>query len=169
MAGLLGRRHECAELDRLVGDTVDGSRVLVLRGEAGVGKTALLNYLAGQVGGWRVVSAVGVESEMELPYSVLHQLFTPVLDLIDRLPPPQRAALETVFGLTTDPAPDRFLVGLAALTLLAEAAEQQPLICLVDDTQWLDAASAQALGFVARRLQAERIAIVFAARPGGRR
>jgi hypothetical protein len=140
--------------------------VLVLRGEAGVGKSALLEYLTGQVGGCRVISAVGVESEMELAFNGLHQLCLPVLDGLGRLPEPQRAALETVFGLRDGSAPDRFLVGLATLTLLAEAAERQPLICIVDDAQWLDHASEQVLGFVARRLQAERIAIVCAARTG---
>jgi len=171
---LLGRRDECAALDRLVADVLAGaSRVLVLRGEAGVGKSALLGYLsdrvageAGRGGGWRVVSALGVESEMELAYSGLQQLCAPLLDHLDELPPPQRDALATVFGLSTGPAPDRFLVGLATLTLVAHAAEQQPLACLVDDAQWLDGASAQLLGFVARRLLAERVALVCAARTG---
>src|SRR6516225_3742725 len=159
---LLGRRDECAALDRLVADVLaGGSRVLVLRGEAGVGKSALLGYLssriageAGRGGEWRVASAVGVESEMELAYSGLHQLCAPLLDHLDELPVPQRDALATVFGLSAGPAPDRFLVGLAALTLVAQAAEQQPLACIIDDAQWLDGASAQLLGFVARRLLA---------------
>src|SRR6516165_2855657 len=149
------------------------SRVLVLRGEAGVGKSALLGYLSGRIageagggGGWRVASAVGVESEMELAYSGLHQLCAPLLDHLDELPVPQRDALATVFGLSAGPAPDRFLVGLAALTLVAQAAEQQPLACIIDDAQWLDGASAQLLGFVARRLLAERVALVCAARTG---
>ena len=174
MAELLGRRDECAALDRLVADVLaGGSRVLVLRGEAGVGKSALLGYLssriageAGRGGEWRVASAVGVESEMELAYSGLHQLCAPLLDHLDELPPPQRDALATVFGLSTGPAPDRFLVGLAALTLVAQAAERQPLACIIDDAQWLDGASAQLLGFVARRLLAERVALVCAARTG---
>src|SRR6516164_1258519 len=171
---LLGRRDECAALDRLVADVLAGaSRVLVLRGEAGMGKSALLGYLSEQVaaeagrgGGWRVASAVGVESEMELAYSGLHQLCAPLLDHLDDLPSPQRVALATVFGLSAGPAPDRFLVGLAALTLVAQAAEQQPLACIIDDAQWLDGASAQLLGFVARRLLAERVALVCAARTG---
>src|SRR6516165_749559 len=149
------------------------SRVLVLRGEAGVGKSALLGYLSGRIageagggGGWRVASAVGVESEMELAYSGLHQLCAPLLDHLDELPPPQRDALTTVFGLSAGPAPDRFLVGLAALTLVAQAAEQRPLACIIDDAQWLDGASAQLFGFVARRLLAERVALVCAARAG---
>ena len=167
MAELLGRRGECEALDRLVADVLAGSsRVLVLRGEAGVGKSALLAYLSGRTAGWQVASAVGVESEMDLAYSGLHQLCAPLLDHLDELPVPQRNALATVFGLSTGPAPDRFLVGLATLTLVAQAAEQQPLACIVDDAQWLDGASAQLLAFVARRLLAERVALVCAARTG---
>ena len=167
MGELLGRRDECEALDRLVADVHGGAgRVLVLRGEAGVGKSALLGYLSEGVAGWRVVSAVGVEAEMDLAYSGLHQLCAPLLDHLDELPLPQRDALATVFALSAGPAPDRFLVGLAALTLLAQAAEQHPLACLVDDAQWLDGASAQLLGFVARRLLAERVALVCAARTG---
>jgi DNA-binding CsgD family transcriptional regulator len=166
-AGLLGRRSECEALDRLVADVLAGeSRVAVLRGEAGVGKSALLGYLSDGVADWRVARSVGVQSEMELAYSGLHQLCAPMLDQLERLPEPQRDALETVFGRNAGPAPDRFLVGLATLTLLAEIAEEQPLACIVDDAQWLDRASAQILGFVARRLFAERIAIVCAARTG---
>jgi len=142
------------------------SRVTVLRGEAGVGKSALLDYLSDRVVGWHVARAVGVESEMELAYGGLHQLCAPMLDHLDRLPAPQRDALATVFGRSAGAAPDRFLVGLATLTLFAEVAEQQPLACIVDDGQWLDRASAQILGFVARRLLAERIAVVCAARAG---
>ena len=164
---LLGRRRECEALDRLLADTLDGqSRVMVIRGEPGVGKSALLNHLAANADGWRVVTAVGVESEMELAYSGLHQVCAPALDLLEQLPDPQRHALATVFGMSAGPAPDRFLVGLATLTLLAEAAEQQPLLCVVDDAHWLDHASAQLLGFVARRLFAERIALVCAVRLG---
>ena len=164
---LLGRRRECEALDRLVADVLAGrSRVAVLRGEAGVGKSALLGYLSARVAGWRVARAAGVESEMELAYAGLHQLCAPLLDHLGRLPGPQRDALATVFGLNSGAAPDRFLVGLAALTLLAEVAEQQPLACIIDDGQWLDQASAQVLGFVARRLLAEPIAVVCAARPG---
>src|SRR5262252_7214145 len=164
---LLGRRSECEALDRLVVDAFAGrSRVTVLRGEAGVGKSALLGYLSGRVVGWHVARAAGVESEMELAYAGLHQLCAPLLDHLDRLPAPQRDALATVFGRSAGAAPDRFLVGLATLTLVAEAAEQRPLACVVDDAQWLDRASAQILGFVARRLLAERIAVVCAARTG---
>src|SRR6516162_11343702 len=164
---LLGRRDECEALDRLVADVHAGAgRVLVLRGEAGVGKSALLGYLSEGVAGWRVVSAVGVESEMELAYSGLHQLCAPLLDHLDELPVPQRDALATVFGLSPGSAPDRFMVGLAALTLVAQAAEQHPLACIVDDAQWLDDASAQMLAFVARRLLAEQVALVCTARIG---
>jgi DNA-binding CsgD family transcriptional regulator/tetratricopeptide (TPR) repeat protein len=142
------------------------SRVTVLRGEAGAGKSALLGYLSGRVAGWHVATAAGVEAEMELAYAGLHQLCAPMLDQLDRLPAPQRDALTTVFGRSAGAVPDRFLVGLAVLTLFAEAADRQPLICIVDDAQWLDHASAQILGFVARRLLAERIAVVCAARTG---
>jgi DNA-binding CsgD family transcriptional regulator len=140
------------------------SRAVVLRGEAGVGKSALLAHLSERLADWHVARATGIESEMELAYSGLHQLCAAMLDHLDRLPAPQRLALATVFGRESAPAPDRFLVGLATLTLFAETAERQPLLCIVDDAQWLDDASAQILGFVARRLLAERIAIVGAAR-----
>ena len=164
---LLGRRSECEALDHLLAEVVSGSsRVTVLRGDAGVGKSELLGYLSHRVAGWQVATAVGVESEMELAYSGLHQLCGPMLDHLDRLPVPQREALATVFGLAFGAAPDRFLVGLATLSLLADAAERQPLVCIVDDAQWLDQASAQILGFVARRLLAERVALVCAARTG---
>jgi DNA-binding CsgD family transcriptional regulator len=162
---LLGRRAETEEIDGLLTEALAGrSRVLVLRGEAGVGKSALLDYAADRLDGFRVAKAVGVESEMELPYSGLHQLCAPMLDRLDALPVPQREALSVVFGLSSGSPPDRFLVGLATLTLVAELAEAQPLLCLVDDAQWLDRASAQVLGFVARRLLAEPIALVCAAR-----
>jgi AAA ATPase domain len=164
---LLGRRAEYEALDRLLTDALAGrSRVTVLRGEAGVGKSALLGYLSDRVAGWRVARAVGVESEMELAYSGLHQLCMPMLDRLERIPAPQRDALATVFGRSTGPAPDRFLVGLGTLTLFALVADEQPLVCIVDDAQWLDHASAQILGFVARRLLAERIALVCATRAG---
>jgi DNA-binding CsgD family transcriptional regulator len=163
--GLVGRRAECEFLDAALADALAGhSRVVVLRGEAGSGKSALLDYIVERSAGWHVVSALGIESEMELAYSGLHQLCAPMLDHLDRLPTPQRDALETVFGRKAGPAPDRFLVSLASLTLLAETAEDQPLLCVIDDAQWLDAASAQIVVFVARRLFAERIALVSAAR-----
>ena len=132
-----------------------------------MGKTALLDYLAEQASGWRVAHAAGVESEMELVYAGLHQLLTPMLGRLEGLPDPQANALRTAFGISSGPAPDRFLVGLATLSLLAEVAEEHPLACLVDDAQWLDRASAQVLGFVARRLEAESVGLVFAARVPG--
>jgi len=166
---LIGRGDECQALDRLASDVVAGtSRVLVLRGDPGAGKSALLGHLRAEVSGWRVTEAVGVESEMELAYSGLHQLCTPLLDQLPRLPAPQRDALATVLGLASGPVPDRLMVGLATLSLLAETAERGPLACLIDDAQWLDHASAQVLAFVARRLLAERVALVCAARtPAG--
>jgi DNA-binding CsgD family transcriptional regulator len=164
---LLGRRAECDALDQLLVDARSGrSRTAVLRGEAGVGKSALLKYLSDRVDGCQVARAVGVESEMELAHSGLHQLCGPLLEHLDGLPAPQRDALATVFGRSSGPAPDQFLVALATLTLLADVAEERPLVCIVDDAQWLDAASAHVLGFVARRLLAERIALVCAARTG---
>jgi DNA-binding CsgD family transcriptional regulator len=162
---LRGRRRECETLDQLVADTRAGrSQILVLRGEAGVGKSALMEYLVANAPGCRSVRAAGVESEMELAFAALHQLCLPMMGHLDRLPGPQRDALATAFGLRTGSAPDRFMVGLAVLSLLAEVAEEQPLICVVDDAQWLDRVSAQTLTFVARRLLAEPVAFVFAVR-----
>src|SRR6516225_1607829 len=167
--GLRGRQTECAALARLLAEVRAGqSRVLVLRGEAGAGKTALLDYLHEQASGFRVARAAGVESEMELAFAGLHQLCTSMLSKLAGLPGPQRDALGTVFGLGAGEAPDRLLVGLAVLGLLSEVAEERPLVCLVDDAQWLDHASAQALGFVARRLLAEPVALVIATRELGR-
>ena len=162
---LRGRRDECSALDRLLQRIrVGESAVLVLRGEAGMGKTALLEYVAEQATGCRVARAAGVQAEMELAFAGLHHLCAPMLDGLDRLPGPQREALQVAFGLQGGGAPDRFLVALAALTLLAEAAESRPLVCLIDDAQWLDRASAQVFAFVARRLLADQIAVVFAVR-----
>jgi DNA-binding CsgD family transcriptional regulator len=162
-AVLRGRRRECDVLGRLVDAVRAGeSQALVLRGEPGAGKTALLDYLAGRASGCRVARAAGVQSEMELAYAGLHQLCGSMLDRLERLPAPQRAALRAAFGLSAGPAPERFLVALAVLGLLSEVAGERPLICLVDDEQWLDRASAQALGFVARRLAAESVGLVFA-------
>jgi DNA-binding CsgD family transcriptional regulator len=152
-------------LARLVAGVLAGqSRVLVLRGEAGVGKTALLEYLAEAAAGCRVVRASGVESEMELAFAGLHGLCAPMLGRLKHLPASQRDALGTAFGLSAGPPPDRFLVGLAVLSILADVAEERPLICIVDDAQWLDRVSAQTLTFVARRLLAERVGLVFARR-----
>jgi DNA-binding CsgD family transcriptional regulator len=168
---LLGRRTERAALDRLLAEVRAGqSRTLVLRGEAGAGKTALLDYLHKQASGFRVARAVGVESEMELAFAGLHQLCTPLMSALDGLPGPQRDALGRVLGLSAGEAPGRLQVGLSVLGLLSDVAEELPLVCLVDDAQWLDQASAQALTFVARRLLAEPVAMVFAVRePGGER
>src|ERR1700744_655878 len=162
---LVGRHRERAVLDRLIESVRAGeSRALVVSGEAGVGKTALLDYLAGQASACRVERAVGVQSEMELPFAALHQWCAPMLDELPALSAPQRDALKIAFGMSSGSAPDRFLVGLAVLSLLSEVAEEQPLICVVDDEQWLDRTSAQVLGFVARRLGAESVGLIFAAR-----
>ena len=165
---LMDRRAERGLLDRLVDAVWAGqSRVLVIHGEAGAGKTALLEYLTWQASGCRLVRAVGVQSEMELAFAGLHQLLAPILDGLERLPVPQRQALRIAFGISDGPAPDRLLVGLAVLGLLSEVAGERPLLCVVDDEQWLDRASAQLLGFVARRLAADRVGLVFAARVPG--
>jgi DNA-binding CsgD family transcriptional regulator len=162
---LRGRRNECASLAQLLEDVRGGrSRVLVLRGESGVGKTALLEHLEANAPDCRIAHASGVESEMELAFAGVHQLCASLLGRLDRLPDPQRNALATAFGLSAGVAGDRFLVGLAILSLLSEAAEERPLLCIVDDAQWLDQTSAQILGFVARRLLAESVAMIFAVR-----
>src|ERR1700685_349532 len=167
-SGLTDRRAERGVLDRLISTVrAGGSRVLVVHGEPGVGKSALLEYLAGRASGCRVVRAAGVESEMELAFAGLHQLLAPVLDRVDGLPGPQREALGTAFGVSAGPVPDRFLVGLAVLGLVSEVAAERPLICVIDDEQWLDRASVQALGFAARRLAADPVGLVFAARVAG--
>jgi DNA-binding CsgD family transcriptional regulator len=160
---LIGRRAECGVLNRLLAAVRSGeSRVLVVHGEPGVGKTALLEYLAGQASDCRLTRAAGVESEMELTYAALQQLCAPMLDRLGRLPAPQRDALRTAFGMSAGPAPDRFLIGLAVLGMFSDIAEEQPLVCLVDDVQCLDRASAQVLVFVARRLRAESVGLVLA-------
>jgi DNA-binding CsgD family transcriptional regulator len=165
---LLDRQRERAVFDGLLEDLRSGrGRVLVVRGEAGVGKSALLEYVTGAAADMRLVRAVGVESEMELAFASLHLLCGPLLDRLEGLPGPQRDALGIAFGLREGDAPDRFLVGLAVLTLLSEVAEDRPLLCVIDDAQWLDRASAQALVFAARRLLAEPVGLVFAAREPG--
>jgi DNA-binding CsgD family transcriptional regulator len=165
---LLGRGQECGLLDGLIEDIRRGeSRSCVLTGEPGIGKTALLEYLVESASDLMVVRAGGVESEIELAYASLHQLCAPLLDALPRLPAPQREALQIVFGLSAGAAPDPFLVAIAVLTLLSEVAEERPLLCVVDDAQWLDRASALTLAFVARRLLAEPVALVFAAREVG--
>ncbi|HEY2656538.1 MAG TPA: ATP-binding protein, partial [Solirubrobacteraceae bacterium] len=165
---LHGRSTEREVLDRLL-EAVQGgqSRVLVVSGEPGIGKTALVESAISSASGLRVRRAVGVESEMELAFAALQQLCAPMLDRLDRLPGPQRDALGVALGLRGGDAPDRFLVGLAVLSLLAETAAEQPLLCVVDDAHWLDRASAQALVFVARRLLADSVGLIFATRQAG--
>ena len=160
VTGLMDRQAERDVLDRLVDAVRAGeSRALVVRGDPGVGKTVLMDHLAGRASGsgCRVVRAAGVQSEMELAFAGLHQLCAPMLGHLDRIPVPQHDALRIAFGLAAGPPPDRFFVGLAVLSLLSEVARESPLICVVDDEQWLDRASAQALGFVSRRLAADAV------------
>ncbi|MDF2828705.1 MAG: regulatory protein LuxR [Mycobacterium sp.] len=165
---LVGRRRECAALDALLADLHAGSsRVLVLTGEAGIGKTALLDELTARAGALRVVRVTGVESEIEFAFAALHQLCAPLTQLTPQLPEPQQAALRQAFGADAGPQPDRFLTGLAVLGLLSAASDERPLLFLVDDQQWLDGASAQILAFVARRLGAEPVGMVFATRNPG--
>jgi AAA ATPase domain len=165
---LLGRLPERAALSQLLdGARAGRSGVLVMRGERGVGKTALLDWAVESAAGLRVARVAGVESEMELAFAALQQLCAPMLDKLGSLPDPQRAALGLAFGLETGAVPDRFLVGLAVLSLLSAVAERQPLLCVVDDAQWLDRASALVLAFVARRLLAEPVALVFATHEPG--
>jgi DNA-binding CsgD family transcriptional regulator/tetratricopeptide (TPR) repeat protein len=166
--GLRGRDSECAALADLISTARSGSsRVVVLRGEAGVGKSALLQYLSEYAEGFRCIDVAGVQSDMELAFAGLQQLCAPLIDHLDHLPEPQREALNVAFGRTSGPAPDRFLVGLAVLSLMAAASAERPLLCIVDDAQWLDQVSVQTLAFVARRLLAEPVAIVFAVRDSG--
>jgi DNA-binding CsgD family transcriptional regulator len=165
---LIGRHRECGMLDRLIRAVRSGeSRALVVHGEPGAGKTVLLDYLAGQARGCRVARMVGMQSEMELAFAGLHQLCAPMLSHAEQLAVPQRDALRTALGLAAGPPPDRFLVGLAVLSLLSEVAGEAPLIGVIDDEQWLDQASAQALGFTARRLGTDPVGLVFASREPG--
>ena len=165
---LLGRLSECDALRRLVADPASGEpHVLVLRGDAGVGKTALLDYVVMQASPFRVTRIAGIESDMGLAFAGLQQLCSPLLEHLDDLPEPQRAALDVAFGRTAGPTPDRFLIGLAVLGLMAAASDDRPLLCVIDDAQWLDQVSLQTLSFVARRLLAERVVLVFAARTEG--
>ena len=169
MAEFRGRSGECARLDRALADAREGqSAVLVIRGEAGVGKTALLRHAAERAAGFRVAQVGGVESELEWAYAGLHQLCTPMLDQLEALPEPQQVALRVALGLASGHTPDRFLVALATLGLLSAVAEERPLFCTVDDFHWLDDASAPVLEFVARRLLAEPVALVFAVREPSR-
>src|SRR3984957_10316365 len=167
-SGLTDRRGARGVLDQLVATGLSGeSRVLLVRGERGVGKSALLDYLAGRAAGCRVVRAIGVESEMELAFAGRHHLLASMLHRMDRLPGPQREAMRTAFGLSAGTVPDWFLVGLAVLGLVSEVAAERPLVCVVDDEQWLDRASVQALGFAARRLAADPAGLGVAARVTG--
>lgn len=162
---LFGRGVEMDWLERLLAGVRAGrSGVVVLRGEAGIGKTMLLEFVAESAADMTVARIVGVESEMELAFAGLHQLLRPFLGGLQRLPPPQRDALAAAFGLTSGAPPDRFLIALATLTLITDAAEESPILCVVDDGQWLDRASIEVLAFVARRLLADRVAMLFAAR-----
>jgi predicted ATPase len=162
---LIDRAAERDTLDGFVASIRAGeSRALVVSGEAGVGKTTLLDYLAAHASGCRIARTTGCQSEMELAFAALHQLCVPMLGSLQHLPAPQRDAVRTAFGMSSGPVPDRFLVGLGVLSLLSEVAAEQPLVCLVDDEQWLDRASAQVFGFVARRLVAESVGMVFALR-----
>src|SRR3954469_6047779 len=164
-AGFLDRTGEREVLDRLLANVRDGqSAVLVVRGEAGIGKTELLRYAARHASGFRLAQVNGVQAEMELPFAGIHQLCAPLLDQLGALPQPQQNALNVALGLASGDVPNRFLVGLAVLGLLSAAAEEQPLLCLVDDSQWLDDASGLILGFIARRLLAGSVALVVAAR-----
>jgi predicted ATPase len=166
---LLGREHEGAALQRLVEAARRGNGgALVLRGERGSGKTALLEHIARNAPGCRVLRAGGVQQEMDLPFAGLHQLCASLMDGLDRLPEPRRGALATAFGMRAGAAPGGFLVSVAALVLLSGAAAQQPLLCLVDDAHWFDRASAEVLGFVGRRLGLEPVALVITATGGGR-
>ena len=165
------RSAEREALRGLLARAADGySGALVLRGEVGVGKTALLNetVAAAAAAGMQTIRLTGVEPETHLSYAGLHRFLLPFADHLERLPAPQREALRSTFGLVAGPQADRFLVALAVLTLLAEAASEAPLVCVVDDVQWLDPESAVVLGFVARRLYAERVMLLFAVRPPGR-
>ena len=164
-SGFLDRASEREALDQLLAHVPEGqSAVLVIRGEAGIGKTALLRYTARRASGFRVAQVTGVEAEMELPFAGIHQLCAPLLDQLDALAQPQQDALNVALGLASGDVPERFLVGLAVLGLLSAAAEERALLCLIEDAQWLDAASGMILGFVARRLLAESVAIVVAVR-----
>jgi len=165
---LIGRHAECAALDQLLGAIRAGeSRALAVHGEPGMGKTALIEYLVGHASDCRVARTAGVQSEMELAFAGLHQMCAPMLDRLEALPAPQGAALQTAFGLSPGPPPDRFLTGLAVLSLLSAVAEEKPLVCLIDDAQWLDRASAQVLAFAARRLGTESVGLLFGSRVRG--
>src|SRR3954451_11017005 len=163
--GFLGRTSECQRLDGMLAHARDGqSAVLVIRGEPGIGKTALLRYAARQASGLRIAQVEGVQAEMELPFAGIDRLCAPMFDRLKSLAEPQRNALRVALGLSSGDAPSRFLVALAVLNLLCATAGERVLLCLVDDAQWLDATSVQALGFVARRLLADPVAMILSLR-----
>jgi hypothetical protein len=167
---LVDRAVEAAAIERLLAAARDGlSGVLVLRGEPGIGKTALLDHAVENAGGMQLARVTGVESEMDLGFAGLHQLLIPFLGGLEQLPVPQREALGSAFGMTVGPPPDRFLVGLAALTLITDLAAERPVLCVIDDAQWLDRVSVEVLGFVARRLFADRVGMLFGVREGEQR
>ncbi len=169
-SGLVGRAREQAELDRLLADAREGrSGCLVVRGEAGMGKTALLGYAVERAGGFMVLRTTGIEAEYDLAFAGIHGLLWPIVDRLRELPEPQRQALAAALGMVAGHGCDRFLVSAGALSLLAAASEAGPVLCLVDDAQWLDVPSAAALAFAARRLVAEGVAILFGAREGENR
>src|SRR4051794_29349302 len=164
-AEFLDRTSEREVLDQLLARAREGeSAVLVIRGEAGIGKTALLRYVARHASGFRVAQVRGMEAEMELPFAGIHQLCAPLLDRLDALPQPQQDALNVALGVASGDVPDRFVVGLAVLGLLSARAEERPVLCLVEDSAWLDEASGLILGFIARRLLADSVARVVAGR-----
>src|SRR6202167_1048107 len=166
-AALVGRGRECATLDQLLGEIGEGaSRSLVVRGDPGIGKSALLDYAAAAAAGSRVIRVTGVESEMEIAFAALQQACAPLLKHLDQLPAPQSDALRVAFGLSHGDPPDRFLVGLGVLGLAAEEAAAQPVLCIVDDAQWIDQTSLQALAVTARRLYGESVGMIFATRTG---
>ena len=166
--GLIGREKECAWLDGLLASARKGrSATLVIRGEAGIGKTALIDYAVGAAGDFLIVRFTGVESERELGFAALHRLLTPILHQIERLPAPQRDALNSALGLAAGPPANGFLVGLGVISLAATAAKaRERLLCVIDDAQWIDKESIQALAFWGRRLNAEGIVLIFGERTG---
>ena len=167
MSELLDRATETAAVEGVLAAARHGlSGVLVLRGDAGIGKTALLEWAAGRAGDMRLARVGGIQAEMGMGFAGLHQLLVPFLGGLDGLPGPQRQALGSAFGLVAAPALDRFLVGLGALTLQTDAAAGQPVLCVIDDAQWLDQVSVEALGFIARRLYADRVGMLFTVREG---
>ena len=162
---LLGRDEERAALNGLINAAGDGlSGALVLHGEAGMGKTALLEYSIEAASNLQVIRITGIEAERDLSFAALHRLLQPSLDRLSSLPQPQRDGLSSAFGLASHVAADPFLIGLATLTLLADRATERGLLCIVDDSQWIDTESLQAIAFAARRLRADGIAILFGMR-----